>query len=109
MTQPSDVQWSNAEKEIAEAALKQAYNREIENLISDIREKAPLISAPEEVWQLHDFLSASRHDLDGKYDDRESFLMFTLSRLIKDGLLQKSDLEGLSADKQAKVKLLTLM
>lgn len=109
MTQSVEVQWSDAEKEIAKAALKQAYDREIEQLIADIREKAPLISAPDEIWQLHDFLSASRHDLDGKYDERESFLMFTLSRLIKDGLLEKSDLKGLSDDKRAKVRLLTLM
>jgi len=35
--------------------------------------------------------------------------MFTLSGLVKEGLLQLSELEGLAADKRAKVSLLTRM
>jgi hypothetical protein len=108
MTQ-AEIQWSNAEKGVAKAALKKAYSREVEMLISHVRENANKVSEPEDVWQLHDFLSARRHDIDGKYDDREAFLMFTLSKLIKDGLLESAELEGLAADKRAKVNLLTRM
>lgn len=108
MTQ-AEIQWSNTEKSVAAAALKKAYSREVELLISHVRENASKISQPEDVWQLHDFLSARRHDIDGKYDDREAFLMFTLSKLIKDGLLESAELEGLTADKRAKVKILTRM
>jgi hypothetical protein len=107
--QQSDIYWSSAEKSIAEAAIKKAYSREVEALVKNIRETASLISLPEDVWKLHDFLSARRHDIDGKYDDRESFLVYTLSRLVKDGLLGLDELEGLAADKRAKVSLLTRM
>ena len=107
--QQAEVHWSSAEKSIAEAALKKAYAREIEVLIESVREKAGLVSVPEDVWQLHDFLSARRHELDGKYDDREPFLVHTLSRLVKDGLLELSELASLAADKRAKISVLTRM
>ncbi len=108
MTQ-AEVQWSDAEKEIARDALKRAYDREVEALIAYVREKAGKVSRPEEVWQLHDFLSARRYSIDGKYDDREAFLMFTMSTLIKDNLLSLSELDGLTADKHAKITVLTRM
>ena len=104
-----DVQWSPEEKKIAQEVLQGARDREIESLIKNIRENAKLISQIEDVWQLHDYLSSKRHEIDGKYDDRESFLMFTLSRLIKDGLVELSELSGLASEKQSKVKILTRM
>ena len=107
MTQQSDVHWSGTEKNIAETALKKAYARELEVLVASVREKASLVASAEDVWQLHDFLSARRHELDGKYDGREPFLMHTLSRLVKDGLLDLSELASLAADKRAKINVLT--
>ncbi|MGC1307919.1 MAG: hypothetical protein WA885_11860 [Phormidesmis sp.] len=107
--QQAEVQWSHTERKIAKAALKKAYDREIEALIKNIRENASLISRLEDVWQLHDYLSAKRHDIDGKYDDRDEFLMFTLSQLVKSDLLDLSELSELEAGKRAKIKLLTRM
>lgn len=107
--QQAEIHWSDKEKKIAEIALKKAYEQEVNDLIEGVREKAKLISLTEDVWQLHDFLSAKRHEIDGKYDDREAFLMYTLSRLVKDGLLDLSDLAELEADKRAKISLLTRM
>lgn len=109
MTQQTEVKWSSAEKKIAEAALKKAYDSEVAALIKGVQEKVSLIIAPEDVWQLHDFLSASRHDIEGKYDDREPFLLYTLSRLVKDGWLELSELAELKPDKRAKVSILTRM
>ncbi len=108
-TTQTDSQWSKEERRIADAALKKAYKQETEALIANIQENAANVTQLEDVWELHDFLSAKRHDIDGKYDDREDVLMFTLSSLIKTGLLDKSDLQGLAADKQAKVTVLTRM
>ncbi len=107
--QQADIQWSPDEKKIAESALKRAYDREIAAMMSCVRETANQIAQVEDVWQLHDFLSARRHDIDGKYDEREPFLIFTLSKLIKDKLLDITELEGLAADKRAKVSVLTRM
>lgn len=105
----TEMQWSVTEKKIAETVLKAAYDREVYGLIQSIKVSAAKMSKPEEAWELHDFLSAKRHDIDGKYDNRESFLMFTLSALIKDGLLERSEIEGLTPDKQAKIMLLSRM
>lgn len=109
MTQQSDVTWSETEKAVAEAALKKAYDREVETLVTRVREQAGSITTTEDIWQLHDFLSARRHEIDGKYDDRESFLIFTLSRLLKDGLIETSEISELAPDKRAKVNILTRM
>lgn len=109
MTQQTEVKWSSAEKRIAEAALKKAHASEVAALIKNVKETVSLITAPEEIWQLHDFLSASRHDIEGKYDDREPFLLYTLSRLVKDGWLELSELAELEPDKRAKVSILTKM
>ena len=108
-TTQTNGQWGKEEEKIADSALKKAYEKETEALMANIRENAANVTQLEDVWQLHDFLSAKRHDIDGKYDDREEFLMFTLSKLIKTGLLEKSDLQGLAADKQAKIAVLTRM
>ncbi len=109
MTQQTEVQWSTTEKEIAAAALKKAYGSEVEALIKSIQQRVSLVTEPEDVWQLHDFLSASRHDIDGKYDNREDSLLYTLSRLVKDGWLEMTELQGLTADKRAKVNVLKRM
>ncbi len=107
--QQAEVQWSPEERKIAQEVLKAAHHREVETLITTIRENAGRISHIEDVWQLHDYLSAKRHEIDGKYDDREPFLIFTLSRLIKDELVDIADLSGLEPEKRSKVKILTRM
>ena len=107
--QQTDIKWSNEEKQIALAAIQKAYNKEVETLIKTIRENASAISKLEDAWQLHDYLSAKRHEIEGRYDDRESFLLFTLSQMIKDGLTDFSDLAGLEQSKQAKIKMLSRM
>jgi hypothetical protein len=109
MNQQTGIDWDSAEKNVAEAALEKAYSREVEALICGVRDRAKSISLLDEVWQLHDFLSARRHEIDGKYDREESSLVFTLSRLVKDGWLELSELEGLDAGKRAKVGILTRM
>ena len=109
MNQQTETRWDIREKEIAQTALKKAYRIEVETLVQEVKDAAGLIASHEDVWQLHDFLSGRRHDIEGKYDEREEFLMYTLSRLIKDGLLEISDLDGIDAGKKAKINLLTRM
>lgn len=105
----SEVEWSKTEKEIAKAAFEKAYEREIEAVIQEVRQRASLMTQPNEIWQLHDFLSARRHEIDGKYDYRDSVLIFVFASLIKDGWLHLDELEGLEKDKLTKVAVLTRM
>lgn len=107
--QVSDIQWSESEKEIARSAFDRAYQREIDNLIQTVTAKAKTISDVGDIWQLHDFLSAKRHEIDGKYDQRYSGLIFVFARLVRERWLSIDELEGLGAEKLAKISALVKM
>jgi hypothetical protein len=107
--QATELQWSATEQEIAKVAFDRAYTREIDQLLALVRTQAPQIESLEQLWQLHDFLSARRHEIDGKYDYRYPTLMFVFAGLLKDGWLQMTDLEGLSPEKLAKISALSRM
>lgn len=105
----NDETWTTAEKAVARAAFDAAYNREVEALIQEIRDGASTVKTVDEIWRLHDFLSAKRHDIDGKYDYRYPVLIFVFSKLVREGWMQLSDLEGLAADKLTKIHVLSSM
>lgn len=107
--QVSDIEWSKTEEKIAEEAFRRAYEREINALIQEVREQASTLNELQDMWQLHDFLSARRHDIDGKYDYRYSVLIFVFARLVKEGWLHLHELEGLEKDKLTKVAALARM
>lgn len=104
--QAGKTQWSVQEKAIAKAALETAYKRETASLVELVREKASEVAQVNDLWQLNDFLSARRFDLDGKYDDRDEEILFVLAKLLKEGWLTSEDLAGLEAAKLTKVKAL---
>ncbi|MBE9003690.1 hypothetical protein IQ259_01260 [Fortiea sp. LEGE XX443] len=107
--QVTEVEWSTTEKKIAQAAFDRAYDREIEAVIKEVHQRVNVITKPNHMWQLHDFLSARRHEIDGKYDYRYSVLIFVFARLIKEGWLHLDELQGLEKDKLTKVAALTRM
>jgi hypothetical protein len=107
VTQVSEIQWSTQETEIAKAALQTAHQREVITLVEMVRDQMVNIQDINDLWQLHDFLSARRFDLDGKYDDRESEILFVLSKLLKEGWIAMDDLAGLAATKLSKISALT--
>ena len=107
MMQLTDTQWSTTEKKIAEAALERAKEREINALISTVRQQASGIQEFNDLWHLHDFLSARRYDLDGKYDSRNATVIFAIASLVKEGWLNISELEGLDQEKLTKVSAMT--
>ncbi len=107
--QVSEIEWSKVEKQVARAAFDKAYEREISALIQTVCQRANSIVEPNDMWQLHDFLSARRHDMDGKYDYRYSSLVFVFAGLLREGWLQLDELEGLDQDKLAKIAALARM
>lgn len=107
--QASEAKWTDLEKKIARTAFDKAYKREVEALLKHVREEAEAIAEVEDLWRLHDFLSAKRHEMEGKYDYHYSTLIFIFAGLLKEGWLQMSDLEGLDRDKLAKVAALARM
>jgi hypothetical protein len=107
MKQVIDTQWSVEERAIAQTALSAAQQRELEALVRTVRETASQVNSIDEVWHLHDFLSARRFNIDGKYDDREDELLFVLAQLKRDGWLLPEDLTGLESAKISKIAALT--
>lgn len=105
----SEAEWTDAEKKIARTAFEQAYEQEIEALLKQVRQQANTLKALNDLWQLHDFLSAKRHEVDGKYDFQYPALPFVFAGLIKEGWLRLTDLEGLSQDKLSKIAALARM
>lgn len=59
---------------------------------------------PEDIWELHDFLTEKRKEIDEKYDYRYSVLIFVFGRLLREGWIALDDLEGLDEDKITKIK-----
>lgn len=105
----SNIEWSKTEETVAQSAFNKAYEREINFLIGEVRAKAGNVIKLEDIWNLHDYLSAKRHDIDGKYDYSYSALIFVFAQLVKEGWLSLNELEGLDKEKLSKVAALTHM
>ncbi|TVQ48670.1 MAG: hypothetical protein EA365_01155 [Gloeocapsa sp. DLM2.Bin57] len=107
--QLTETLWSEAEKQTADSAFQLAYSRETNALIEQIRRQASSLTAVDDLWSLHDYLSARRHELDGKYDNRYPTLIFVFAQLLKEGWLSVEDLQGLSNEKLTKISALAKM
>ncbi|MGB5967062.1 MAG: hypothetical protein WBG70_01940 [Spirulinaceae cyanobacterium] len=101
--QVNEISWSEKEQEIAKEAFNKAYERETSALINEVCSQASRLVELDDLWKLHDFLSARRHYLDGKYDYSCSELIFTFASLVKEGWLQLEELQGLENNKLSKV------
>jgi hypothetical protein len=107
--QVTEIQWTDTEKTIAKTAFENAHTREIEALVAEVQSLSSAIAQIEDIWNLHDYLSARRHQIDGKYDYRYSVLIFVFAGLLKDGWLHLEELEGLDTEKLKKVAALAKM
>lgn len=101
--------WNPGEQLVARQAFDLAHQREIDLLIRSLRDRANSIASADQVWELHDYLSSKRYEIDGKYDYRYGNLLFVFASLVKDGLLNMDELAGLESDKLAKVKAMSRM
>jgi len=103
------IGWSSEEQVVARQAFDLAQQREIDLIIRSLRDRVNTIDTIDQIWQLHDYLSSKRYEIDGKYDYRYGNLLFVFASLVKDGLLNMEELAGIEADKLAKVKAMSRM
>jgi hypothetical protein len=101
--------WSLQEQEIARRVFDLAYEREIADLLQTVSAHAGAMTEAKDMWCLNDFLSAKRHEVDGKYDFRYPYLVVVFARLVKEGWLQPQELEGLDPSKRVKISALSRM
>jgi phosphoenolpyruvate synthase/pyruvate phosphate dikinase len=90
--------WTDTEQAVAREAFDRAYNRAVQKLVAQVRAKADELDSADTVWQLHDYLS-----IEGRFDFRLDGILFVFASLVKDSLLQIDELNGLEADKLAKI------
>lgn len=95
--------WTDGEQAVARQAFDKAYARAIEHLIQSVQARVEALASAESVWELHDFLSIERHTMDGRFDFRLDGILFVFASLVKDQLLSIAELDGLAADKLAKI------
>jgi hypothetical protein len=95
--------WTDTEQAIAREAFDRAYHRAVQHLVAQVRAKADELVSAETVWQLHDYLSIERHTIEGRFDFRLDGILFVFASLVKDSLLQIDELNGLEAEKLAKI------
>ena len=95
--------WSESEQAIARSAFQKAYERAVAQLAAAVQAQAASLSTVESIWALHDFLSIERHTMEGRFDFRLEAILFVFASLVKENLLQLQELDGLDAEKLAKV------
>ncbi len=106
MLNTAEAPWSESETQSAHVLFQKAYEREVVGLLTTVQAQASQISQVDDLWKLHDFLSAKRHEIDGKYDERQSVIVFVFAQLLKEGLVKIEELNFLTGDKQSKIKAL---
>ena len=104
-----DFKWSPAEKKKAREAFDKAYQKECDVMIAKLKKMIKTTKKPDDIWRICDYLTEQRDRTDEKYDYRYSVLIFVFARLIKEGWLKESDLEGIGKDKIEKVQFLLTM
>jgi hypothetical protein len=107
--QVTNATWTHEEKQIAKTAFQRAYDRETTALLQEVQSQIHGLTELGDLWRLHDFLSARRHDIDGKYDERDSMLLIVFAQLVREGWLSMDDLQGLEVTKLRKVSALARM
>lgn len=95
--------WTDQEQAVAREAFELAYGRSTVSLIEAVRRQVDTLQSVDALWQLHDFLSIQRHVIEGRFDFRLDGILFVFASLVKEGLLQLDELQGLDADKLGKV------
>src|ERR1700686_4281377 len=105
MTTPSAIQdrypyqneptWSKSEKAIARTAFDAALGRELHEVIQEAKRMANGIQTSSALWDLEQYLTERRKQIDRKYDYRYSQLTLVFGRLLYENRLGEEDLRGL--------------
>ena len=94
-----DLRWSQKEKAIARKAFDLALSRELDAVIRQAKERAIRLQGPDELWEMQQWLTQRRQEIDAKYDFRYSVLPLVFANLLRDGRISEDDLLGLGEDK----------
>jgi hypothetical protein len=99
-TAMQDLKWSATEKVIARKAFNLALERELQAVILEAKSMAAKIQEPSGLWDLEQYLTQRRREIDRIYDYRYSVLPLVLAKLLSNGRLVEDELHGLGEDKR---------
>jgi hypothetical protein len=101
---PNEPTWSKSEKAIARMAFDAALKRELQDVMHKTKQTANQIKEPADIWELEDYLTERRKEIDRKYDYRYSQLTHVFGRLLYEGRVREEELRGLSDDKLKSIR-----
>ena len=96
--------WSKSEKAIARAAFDAALKRELQEVMQEAKQMANQINEPADLWDLENYLTQRRKDIDRKYDYRYSQLTHVFGRLLYEMRLREEELHGLREEKLKSIR-----
>lgn len=96
---PNDPTWSRSERAIARKVFDAALKRELQNVVQKAKQKASQIKEPADVWELEQYLTQRRKEIDRRYQFRSSRLTQVLGMLLCEGRIAEDELRGLRDDK----------
>jgi hypothetical protein len=91
--------WSRSEKAVARQAFDAALKRELHQLMQEAKEISGQINQPSDLWDLQEYLTQRRKEIDRKYDYRYSHLTQVFGRLLHETRVSEEELRGFSEDK----------
>ena len=91
--------WTPGEKAIARNAFEQALEEELGQIVAEFKSRAARIKDASELWKMESWLAARRKAIDEKYDYRYSVLAMVFGRLLREGRVKESGLQGLGREK----------
>ena len=100
----NEPMWSRSEKAIARTAFDAALKGELQDVIRKTKQMANQIKEPADVWELEDYLTQRRKEIDRKYDYRYSRLTQVFGRLLYEKRLGEEELGGLGQDKLKSIR-----
>ena len=99
-----EYKWSRSEKIVARQAYDRANERECTEILNKVKEMLSEMKEPKEIWEVEDYLDKKRGEIEAKYDYRYSVLIIVFGRLMREGLIEDSDIQGFDQDKIDAIK-----
>jgi Photoprotection regulator fluorescence recovery protein len=96
---PNEPSWSRSEKIVARKAFDAALGRELHEVIQETQKMARQIQQSSDLWDLEDYLTQRRKEIDRKYDYRYSQLTHVFGILLHEKRLCEEELRDLREDK----------
>ncbi|MBP6337627.1 MAG: hypothetical protein KA375_08530 [Vitreoscilla sp.] len=99
-----DFKWSDSEKKLARRLFDAALQAELAEVLAELKRQAEAATTPDAMWDVEDYLTRRRRDIDQKYDYRYSQLILVFGWLLREGRLQPDQFAGLSEEKRAAIQ-----